>query len=133
MAFGLVSRSRNRPGHEGDRFVLRIYNRDTGEVYPLTEALDRPVRSFAWSPDSRRLFFIAEDRGRAPIFTVKVGGGATQLAVYGEACYSDVQLLPDGKSMIYRADRRHQPGGDLPGVLHWRASVGHHANERVAV
>lgn len=102
-------RSRNRPGHEGDRFVLRIYNRDTGEVYPLTEALDRPVRSFAWSPDSRRLFFIAEDRGRAPIFTVKVGGGATQLAVYGEACYSDVQLLPDGKSMIYRADSGTSP------------------------
>ena len=102
-------RSQNQPDHPGDRFVLQVYNRDTGEIYPLTEALDRPVQSFTWSPDSRRLFFIAEDRGRAPMFTVKVDGGATQLAVYGEARYSDVQLLPDGKSMIYRADSGTSP------------------------
>ena len=45
-----------------------VYHRPSGQVRELTRALDRSVSSFAWAPDSGALFFVAEDRGEAPIW-----------------------------------------------------------------
>ena len=105
----LAYRRQLRPGYESDRFRLTLYDRTSGQIESLSEALDRPVVSLSWSPDSARLFFTAEDRGREPIFTVSIRGGATRMAVYGDATHGDVQLLPDGQSMIYAAESLSQP------------------------
>ncbi len=105
----LAYRAQERPGYESDRFRLFIQDRSSGEAVPLTDTLDRWVTSLAWSPDSTRLFFTAEDRGRQPIYTVRASGGPTQVAVYGDAHHDDVQLRPDGKSMIYSASSGSRP------------------------
>ena len=57
-----------RGGYEADRSALMVYHRPSGQVRELTRALDRSVSSFAWAPDSGALFFVAEDRGEAPIW-----------------------------------------------------------------
>ena len=46
--------------------------RATGKVTNLTETLDRWVNSFTWSPDSGRLFFTTNDRGRQAIQVIPV-------------------------------------------------------------
>ena len=86
-----------------------VYNRSTGDVASLTETLDRGVSSISWSPESTRLFFTAEDRGREPIFTVPVEGGGTRVAVFGDAHHGDVQLTPDGKSVVYSGHSGSNP------------------------
>ena len=105
----IAYRAQERPGYESDRFRLVLHERSSGRQGPLTEALDRWVTSYAWSKDSSRLFFTAEDRGREPIYTVRATGGAAQIAVHGNASHSAVQLLPDGESMIYAATSGAHP------------------------
>ena len=105
----IAYRAQERPGYESDRFRLMLHERSSGRQASLTEALDRWVTGYTWSKDSSRLFFTAEDRGREPIYTVRATGGAAQVAVYGNASHSDVQLLPDGESMIYAATSAARP------------------------
>src|SRR5437879_3380600 len=60
----LAFRSQARPGNESDRWRLMALDRATGRTTNLSEGLDRWVESFTWSPDSTRLFYTVEDRGR---------------------------------------------------------------------
>ena len=101
--------AQQRAGYESDRFRLMLYDRESGETAAVTETFDRWVTSVSWSSDSSRLFLTADDRGREPIFTVLVSGGGVHTAVYGDAAHGDVQLLPDGKSLIYTAQSGSHP------------------------
>lgn len=105
----IAYRAHQRPGFESDRFRLMVFNRGTGEVNSLTETLDRSVTEIAWAPDSSRLFFTAEDRGRKPIYTVPVEGGGIRIAVFGDAHHADVQLVSDGQSIIYTGHSASHP------------------------
>ena len=105
----LAYRAQLRPGYEADRYRLMLLDRATGVVASLTENLDRWVEEIAWSPDSSRLFFTAEDRGRAPIFTVPAQGGGMRPVVFGDAHHGDVQLTPDGRSLIYSVHSASHP------------------------
>ncbi len=105
----IAYRAQQRAGFESDRFRLMVFNRGTGEVTSLTETLDRSVTGITWSPDSARLFFTAEDRGREPIYTVPVDGGGIRVAVFGDAHHSDVQLVPDGESIVYAGHSGSHP------------------------
>src|SRR5690242_17262354 len=53
----LAYRSQQRPGYESDRWRLMVLDRASGKLESVTDTLDRSVESFAWSPDSVRLFF----------------------------------------------------------------------------
>ncbi|MEO8065008.1 MAG: S9 family peptidase [Pseudomonadota bacterium] len=44
----------------------------------VTDGLDRAVNSFAVSPDSRMVYFTAEDAGNEKVYSVRVEGGAVQ-------------------------------------------------------
>ncbi len=111
----IAYRAQLRPGYESDRFRLLTYNRATAEVLHLTESFDRWVTSMTWSPDSTRLFFTAEDRGREPIYTVPATGGGIRIVVHGDAHHGDVQLAPDGKSMIYSGSSGSHPAAIFHG------------------
>ena len=88
-----------RPGYEADRFWLVIYNRATGKITNLTEQFDRWVGSIVWAPDSKRLYFTAEDKGESPIYTVPVKGGKVQEVVRGHN--DDLAVTPDGEALVY--------------------------------
>lgn len=52
-----------------------------GSVRQITESFDRSVGSFAFGPDSRTIYFNAEDAGHVRIWSVSVSGGEPELAV----------------------------------------------------
>ncbi|MBM3764223.1 MAG: S9 family peptidase [Acidobacteria bacterium] len=106
----LAWRGQKTAGYESDRWRLFLIQRSSGSVRDLTETLDRSVQSVSWSPDSTRLFFTVEDRGRQSIqmFAVNGSGGARSI-VSGSATYDDVQLTPDGKTMIYTMQTGSKP------------------------
>jgi dipeptidyl aminopeptidase/acylaminoacyl peptidase len=66
----IAYRAQQRPGYESDRFRLMLYDRKTGEKKNLTENFDQWVGTFVWAPDSQRLYFAAEDKGEAPIYSL---------------------------------------------------------------
>jgi len=64
----IAYRAQQRPGYESDRFRLMLYDRRTLEKKNLTANFDRWVGSFTWSPDSRKIYFGAENNGASPIY-----------------------------------------------------------------
>jgi len=97
----LAWRAQFRAGYESDRWRLVVLERATGKLANLTEPIDRWVASFAWGPDSSRLFFAVQDRGRQSIQFISVNGGGASIALSGNSSLDDMQLAPDGKTMIY--------------------------------
>ena len=99
---GLAWRGQKTAGYESDRWRMFVIKRKDGKVRDLTETLDRNVQSIYWSPDSTRIFFTVEDRGRQGIQMLAINGtGGARSIVSGSATYDDVQLTPDGKTMLY--------------------------------
>jgi dipeptidyl aminopeptidase/acylaminoacyl peptidase len=105
----IAYRAQFRAGYESDRWRLLLLERTTGRVINLTENIDRWVDSFAWSPDSTKLFFTTEDRGRQSIQFMPVTGGAARIAVSGDSHLDDMQLSADGKTMIYTEQNGSRP------------------------
>jgi dipeptidyl aminopeptidase/acylaminoacyl peptidase len=63
-------KSMARAGFEADRSSLLIYQRELGQSRNATERFDRSVGSLTWSPDSKAIYFTAEDRGEEPIWSL---------------------------------------------------------------
>jgi dipeptidyl aminopeptidase/acylaminoacyl peptidase len=94
-------RAQQRAGYESDRWRLMTLERSTGKVTNLTESLDRWVNSFTWSPDSNRLFFTMNDRGRQAIQVLPLTGGAAGRVASGDSELDDMQLTRNGRTMVY--------------------------------
>jgi dipeptidyl aminopeptidase/acylaminoacyl peptidase len=68
----IAYRAQQRLGYESDRFRLMLYDRKTGEKKNLTEDFDAWVGTYIWSADSRRVYFVYESAGAAPIRSIAV-------------------------------------------------------------
>lgn len=105
----LAFRSQARAGFEADRFRLMVLERATGKTTSLTETLDRWVESYTWSPDSTRLFFTVEDRGRVALQMIPAAGGGARSIINGAASLGDVQFTAGGRTMIYTEHSGSRP------------------------
>jgi dipeptidyl aminopeptidase/acylaminoacyl peptidase len=105
----LAFRSQARAGYESDRFRLLVLERATGKTTSLTETLDRWVGSYTWSPDSTRLFFTVEDRGRTGLQMIPATGGAARTIINGASSLDNVQFTSDGRTMIYTEESGSRP------------------------
>jgi len=105
----LAWRAQAKPGYESDRWRLMIYDRATSKAVSLTDSLDRSVQSITWSPDSRRIFFTIEDRGRTTLHVMPVTGGGSRELISARAHVDDVQFAPDGRTMVYSEHSGSKP------------------------
>ncbi|HEX5163718.1 MAG TPA: S9 family peptidase [Steroidobacteraceae bacterium] len=64
-----------------------------GEPRIVTHGIDRAVGGYAVTPDSRTVYFTAEDAGNEKLFSVRVGGGTVQ-TVFGveEGSYNNIAI-----------------------------------------
>jgi dipeptidyl aminopeptidase/acylaminoacyl peptidase len=95
----IAFRAQLRAGHEADRWRLMVYDRKSGAVRSLTEAFDRHVDAFAWSTDSKTLFFVASDGGRDPLFAVPAAGEGV-VRKLADGGFGDVLALAGGRSLV---------------------------------
>ncbi len=93
-------RMQETPGYESDRFQLVLYDRKTGQITKLTENFDRWVGSFVWAPDSKAIYFTAENEGESPIFLVNTDGSYLH-NITGIGHYDDLAITADGKTLIF--------------------------------
>jgi len=105
----LAYRSQARGGYESDKWRLMVLERATGKLTSPTDAIDRAVNSFIWSPDSKRLFFTVEDRGHQAIQFIAVEGGGARIAITGNNTLDDMQFTADGKTIVFT-----RQSGDTP-------------------
>jgi dipeptidyl aminopeptidase/acylaminoacyl peptidase len=107
---GNDSWSRPKFTPDGNTLVALQEKQGTGDVYSsaqlatfrwpefgapriISNQLDRSVSSFAITPDSRQVYFTAEDVGNERMFSVRIGGGTVQsLFGVGYGSYTNVTI-----------------------------------------
>jgi dipeptidyl aminopeptidase/acylaminoacyl peptidase len=112
----IAYRAQVRPGYESDRFRLMLYNRRTGHIRNLTETFDRWVGTYTWDPDSSRIYFVAEDKGDSPVYSIPldtavIGGDAgndtsvrvakNNIKMIVPGHNDDLAVTHDGKSLLF--------------------------------
>jgi len=96
----LAYRTQARAGYESDRWRLVVYDRASGARRTLTEAFDRQVEGFVFSPDSKTLYLTAEEGGLTPAFSVPVAGGAVTPVLGGAGTLGDLSVTRDGRTLL---------------------------------
>jgi len=96
----LAYRAQARPGFEADRWQLILLDRMSGQRRSLTESFDATVESIVWSPDSKTIYFEAEENAVKPIWSVAIATGDARRRVEG-AVNSDVSITPDGRRLVF--------------------------------
>jgi dipeptidyl aminopeptidase/acylaminoacyl peptidase len=90
-----------RPGYESDLSRLILYDRRTKEKKPLTDKFDRWVGTFLWAPDSRTVYFAAEDKGEQPIYRVAVDAPNAVSKIISLSGYEDDPALASDGRMFF--------------------------------
>jgi dipeptidyl aminopeptidase/acylaminoacyl peptidase len=94
----IAYRAQQRPGYESDRFRLMLYDRKTGEKKNLTEDFDRWVGTFTWAPDSKKMYFAAQNQAESPVYSVDLQG-ALSLRVGG--FNDDLAITSDSNTLVF--------------------------------
>jgi len=89
------------PGYESDRWRLMTYERSTGKIANLTEAFDRNVQEILWGPDSRQLYFVAEDQTEQPIYQAGVTPEPSPRPIVPASYNSGLSLSRDGRTLAF--------------------------------
>lgn len=97
----LAYRSQTKAGYESDRWRLTVLDRTTGRYDSITDGVDRNVTSFTWTLDSKRFFFVTEDRGRHNVQQIASTGGGSRPIITGSISADDVQFTRDGRTIVY--------------------------------
>ncbi|MBN1396934.1 MAG: S9 family peptidase [Bacteroidetes bacterium] len=97
-----------RAGFEADRRELVLYERKTGRLINLTENFDRSVKDVVWSPDSKSLFFNADDKGNVSVFNVKVVSKKVS-PILTNGWNSRLVCSPGGKHIIIIRESSNMP------------------------
>ena len=63
--------------YEADRWRVVLHDRQSGKNENLSEGFDRSAAELAWSPDSKTLYFLAENETLQPIYAMEARAGAT--------------------------------------------------------
>jgi dipeptidyl aminopeptidase/acylaminoacyl peptidase len=97
----LTWRVQDRAGFEADRWKVVLLNRATGAKTMLAPELDRPIEAWAFAPDGKSLYLTAEDRAASRVFRADLTGGPARPVLSEGGSYGDVQVTPDGKTLVF--------------------------------
>jgi len=80
----IAYRAQQRPGYESDRFDLMLYDRKTGARRQVMVGPDRSIDTYAWSPDSSKIFYVetddeAQQKGQKVIWSNDLGSPGVQI------------------------------------------------------
>ncbi len=97
----LAYKAMRRPGFEADRYELMLYDRSTRQTRSLTAALDRSVNETAWSPDSKKIYFTADQQARVAVFSVDIAT-LTITELIKDHTNSSLTVSADGRQLFFK-------------------------------
>jgi dipeptidyl aminopeptidase/acylaminoacyl peptidase len=100
--------SMKEAGHESDQQKLVLYDRISGNLKIITEGFDRSVGQFTWSPDSKSIYFIAENGIYSSVYKIDAASGKVDMLLK-EHDNSSVKISPDGKELYFQQMRNNLP------------------------
>ena len=128
----IAYRSQATPGYESDHWRLMIYDRKTQQHSEIAPHFDRSPADIEWSPDSKTIFFSAEDETLSPIYTVAGQAGAEPKKIIAEGFNSDPHVSRDGKMIVFTRTSLTLPsevftaatdGSDVREITHHNAEI----------
>ena len=108
-----VYRAQKRPGFEADRWDLMLLPTDNLLAKPrsLTAAFDVSAEDFVWMPDSERIYFSADDRGKHSYFETSIKDGAQPIRIsyITNGTNASLSVSRDGKRMAFTRSAMNHP------------------------
>src|SRR5467141_3789453 len=89
------------PGYEADRWRVLLYDRAAGRIENLTETFDRSADELAWSPDSKTIYFTAENETQKPVYAMAARAGAEPKKIIADTYNTAISLSADGKTLVF--------------------------------
>ena len=96
------------PEYEADRWRVMLYDRRTGKTENLTESFDRSADELAWSADSKRIYFTAENETQKPIYDMAALAGV-QPRIVTDGYNSAISFSRDGKLVAFERSSLTMP------------------------
>jgi dipeptidyl aminopeptidase/acylaminoacyl peptidase len=96
----IAFRMQKQPGCESDLFRLALYNRARNETKVLTESYRNWINSFAWSSDSRTIYFTGPGEGRNPVRRLDIATGRI-VEVLADSTIDEFEITRDEKTLVY--------------------------------
>jgi dipeptidyl aminopeptidase/acylaminoacyl peptidase len=106
----IIYRSQVTAGFEADRWRVMVYDRQTKQAKELTVGFDLQAEEAIVSPDNMTIYFTAGERGRQTVWTVPINGGTIK-KIIDEGFSSNLNLTPDGKTLIFAGMTMRTPVG----------------------
>jgi dipeptidyl aminopeptidase/acylaminoacyl peptidase len=88
-------------GYEADRWRVMLYDRAAGRIENLTETFDRSAEELAWSPDSKTIYFSAENETQKPVYAMSPRLGAEPKKLIADTFDNAISLSADGKTVAF--------------------------------
>jgi len=88
-------------GYEADRWRVMLYDRQNGKNENLSESFDRSADELAWSPDSKTIYFTAENETQKPVYAMAARAGAEPKKIIADTYNTAISFSADGKTLIF--------------------------------
>jgi dipeptidyl aminopeptidase/acylaminoacyl peptidase len=120
------------PEYESDRWRAMLYDRANGKIENLSEGFDRSVQELAWSADSKKIYFVAEDETQQPIYAMEARVGAQPQKIVADTFNTGVTISGDGKTLAFERSSLVTPaeifvagsdGGSVRQVTHHNGAI----------
>ncbi|MSQ93613.1 MAG: S9 family peptidase [Gemmataceae bacterium] len=140
-----VYRAQKRPGFEADRWDLMLLPADAlnekdekkrRKARSLTAGFEGSAEDFVWMPDSERIYFSADDRGKHWYFaaSIKEGAPAPRLTFISQNSNNALSVSNDGSRVAFARAAMHHPSEVFVGAdsgTNWDLFNASKANDKV--
>jgi len=88
-------------GYESDRWRVMLYDRQNGKTEDISDGFDRSANELAWSPDSKTLYFTAENETQQPVYAMAARAGAEPKKIIADTYNTGISFSTDGKTVAF--------------------------------
>jgi len=88
-------------GYEADRWRVMLYDRQTGKNESISDGFDRSANELTWSPDSKTIYFTAENETQLPVYAMGPRAGAEPKRIIADTFNTAISLSDDGKILAF--------------------------------
>jgi len=96
------------PGHESAQSYLFLYDRSNGKLKNMTKNFDRSIGEYIWSPDSKDIYFTANNEIFNSIYKLSIQSGKVDLILKNHS-NEDLSISQDGKTIYFKQQKSTQP------------------------
>lgn len=100
--------SMKRAGFEADKLDIILFERNSGKMKNLTEKIDRSVDQFIWAPNSKHIYFNADNEIYKSIYRLNIESGDIDL-FHKENYNSSLSISKDGATLYFLKQRSNMP------------------------